>query len=66
MYKKMKALEHLSPSTEFSYWIENFLISRLRSQKFEELYDKTKNDADDAPRTFNELVEELKHYGRNI
>ncbi len=29
MYKKMKALEHLSPETEFLYWIENFIISRL-------------------------------------
>ena len=34
MYKKMKALEHLSPTTEFSYWIESFLISRIRAEKF--------------------------------
>ncbi len=38
MYKRMKALEKLSPNTKFLYWIENFLISRLRASLFEELY----------------------------
>ena len=41
MYEKMKKLEHLSPDTEFDYWIENFLISRIRAvryQAFWELY----------------------------
>ncbi len=38
MYKKMKALEHLSPNTTFLYWIENFLISRLRAEKFYEIF----------------------------
>lgn len=37
MYEKMKRLEHLSPDTEFIYWIENFLISRLRAIKFAEI-----------------------------
>ena len=40
MYVKMKRLEHLSPNTEFIYWIENFLISRLRAVKFAEIEDK--------------------------
>ena len=40
MYERMKALEHLSPSTEFLYWIENFLISRLRALRFADLLDK--------------------------
>ena len=40
MYERMKALEHLSPDTEFSYWIENFLISRLRAEKFSEIKKK--------------------------
>ena len=40
MYKKMKALEYLSPNTKFLYWIENFLISRLRAEKFEELWEQ--------------------------
>lgn len=35
MYKKMKALEKLSPSTKFDYWVEGFLVSRLRALKFE-------------------------------
>lgn len=39
MYVKMKRLEHLSPDTEFIYWIENFLISRLRAMKFAEIED---------------------------
>ncbi len=38
MYKKMKALEPLSQGTEFIYWIENFLRSRIRAERFEELY----------------------------
>ena len=37
MYERMKRLEPLSSDTRFSYWIENFLISRLRALKFEEL-----------------------------
>ena len=40
MYKRMKALEHLSPKTEFSYWIENFLISKIRVDKYVELCEK--------------------------
>lgn len=40
MYRKMRALEHLCPSTTFSYWIENFLISRLRAEKFCEISDR--------------------------
>lgn len=40
MYEKMKNLEHLSPKTKFSYWIENFLISRIRAVKFANMLDK--------------------------
>ena len=32
MYTRMKALEHLSPSTRFTYWVEGFLRSRLRAE----------------------------------
>lgn len=66
MYKRMKPLEALNPKTEFAYWIENFLISRLRTQKFEELYDATVKDADEAPATYDELIKELNIYGRDI
>ena len=40
MYKKMKPLERLSVDTKFSYWIENFLISRLRAIKLEQIAEK--------------------------
>ena len=40
MYERMKKLEHLSPDTEFIYWIENFLISRLRALRFAEILDR--------------------------
>ena len=46
MYKKMKALEHLSPNTKFLYWIENFLISRLRAERFEELWEEAERSSD--------------------
>lgn len=39
-YKKMKPLESLSPSTEFLYWIEGFIKSRIRAEKFEALFER--------------------------
>lgn len=39
MYRRMKAYEGLNPNTKFSYWIENFLISRIRAENFYELLD---------------------------
>lgn len=63
MYKRMKTLEHMSPNTEFAYWIENFIISRLRAEKFEELYSLVKNEAENAPKTYLEFTERLKEYG---
>ncbi len=59
IYERMKPLEKLSPNTEFSYWIENFLISHSRSLKFEELYKKVKNEEEDAPLTYNEFIKRL-------
>ncbi len=46
MYERMKRLEHLSPGTEFIYWIENFLISRLRALRFAEIEDKLSRGED--------------------
>ena len=40
MYERMKRLEHLSPNTEFLYWIENFLISRLRAIRYAEISER--------------------------
>ena len=59
MYEKMKALEHLSPNTEFSYWIERFLISRRRALRFAELWEKYERDEDDAPKSYEEFVRRL-------
>ncbi len=60
MYERMKALEHLSPKTHFMYWIEGFLRSRLRSLKFEELYEKTEKKLSDAPCSCGEIIDALK------
>ena len=46
MYKRMKALEHLSPKTEFLYWIENFLKSNIRSEYISGLLDKDITELD--------------------
>ena len=46
MYKRMKSLEHLSPKTEFLYWIENFLKSNIRSEYISNIFDKDINDLD--------------------
>ena len=60
MYKKMKSLEHLSPCTKFSYWIENFLISRLRATKFVELTDAIR-DGKYKPENYEEFEKNLKN-----
>lgn len=59
MYKKMKELEHLSPNTKFLYWIENFLISRVRAENFA----RVMGDIDDGnfiPESFNQVIENIK------
>ena len=56
MYEKMKRLERLSPDTEFIYWIENFLISRLRALKFAEIEQMIENGEDI---TYADVVEML-------
>ncbi len=40
MYRRMKALEHLSNGTKFLYWIEGFLKSRVRAEKFAQIRDR--------------------------
>ncbi len=57
MYRRMKALEHLCEKTEFSYWIEGFLISRLRAEKYAILREKLNTGAD---LSYESAVEELK------
>ena len=52
MYQKMKALEGLSVGTKFLYWIENFLISKIRADKASALMD-------DETLNYEEILEEL-------
>lgn len=59
MYEKMKALEHLSPNTHFMYWIENFLISRIRAEKFIDLMDRL-DSGKYSPENFDEIIIQLK------
>jgi hypothetical protein len=53
MYKTMKGLEKYSQGTEFMYWIEGFLISRLRALKLLELMDEEHD-------SYDEVVEKLR------
>lgn len=61
MYLKMKPLEKLSPDTKFLYWIEKFLLSRLRSAVFEEIWEKESNvpHGIDGDITFEAMKESL-------
>lgn len=63
LYLKMRGLENLSPKTEFSYWIENFLISHVRSQVFEALYEMCEKGHPEAPATYEEFVLRLCNVG---
>jgi len=57
IYKKMKSLEALAPHTEFSYWIENFLISRLRAERFYEINDSFRSGELDL--SYDEVIRAL-------
>lgn len=58
MYSRMKALEHLSPNTEFLYWVEGFLRSRLRAERFSEIFDKYERGELDL--SYGEIEEIIK------
>lgn len=53
MYLKMKALEQYSPNTKFLYWIENFLISKVRADRVAELMD-------DPTAELEQILDEIK------
>lgn len=59
MYRRMKPLETLSPNTRFLYWIENFLISRDRAERYADLCEMIELSHPGAPKSYNELVERL-------
>ena len=54
-YKKIKPLEALSENTKFLYWIEGFILSRLKALRFEELW----NPAQKGDITYDTLTREL-------
>lgn len=56
MYEKMKKLEPLSENTEFIYWIEKFLISRLRALRFADIQDRISEGTDIS---YDEIVKEI-------
>lgn len=58
MYKKMKALEHLSPNTKFLYWVEGFLRSRLRAEKFSEMIEDYENGS--LEESYDAFTEKIK------
>ena len=57
MYERMKALEHLSSKTKFLYWIENFLKSRIRAEKFVAL--RREIDEDGLDITYSEIISKI-------
>ncbi len=59
MYKRMKALESLSPDTEFLYWVEGFLRSRVRAEKFCDLYEEYEKG--ELSLSYGEIEEELRN-----
>ena len=40
MYQRMKQLEKYSSDTKFMYWVEGFLRSRIRAEKYSEIIEK--------------------------
>lgn len=60
MYKRMKALEHLSPNTRFLYWVEGFLRSRLRAEIMSEVIPEYED------KSINQGYEEIEKSIRKI
>ena len=56
MYKRMKKLEKLNTGTHFLYWIENFLISRARAERFAEIEKAIENGDAGAPESYGEIT----------
>ena len=59
-YKSFKKLEANSPKTEFGYWIENFLISQWRKERFLDLMDAYEKNLPTAPKDYNEFIRRLR------
>lgn len=59
MYEKMKKLEPLSPNTKFSYWIENFILSRKRSLAFSREMALLEENSPLAVNSYDELIRRI-------
>lgn len=62
MYQKMKKCEKYHETTEFSYWIESFILSRLRAAVFDSIFlsEKAANHAaEGATGTFSQVLGKL-------
>ena len=55
-YREFKKLEPRFKSTRVLYWIENFLISRCRSVRLEELIGLIEGDSGGAPEKYEEII----------
>jgi len=65
MYRRMKRLEHLCDGVPFSYWIEGFILSRMRAFVFEELWEREQNEphGDTGTYTLEQLCASLSDEG---
>ncbi len=67
MYLRMKKAEKKNPSCVFTYWIEDFILSHLRSLVFEEIWDKesldTTHRGENATGTMDEIFYALSTEG---
>lgn len=58
MYKRMKPLEKLSPDTRFIYWVEGFLRSRVRAEKYCDIIDNFERGC--LEMSYDEVVEIIR------
>ena len=67
MYLRMKKAEEKNPCCVFSYWIEDFILSHLRSFVFEEIYERESADkthrGENATGSMDEILYALSKEG---
>ena len=61
MYLRMKKAEAKNPGTRFLYWIEDFLLSHLRSLVFEEIWERESADMTHRGERAVGKIEEILH-----
>ena len=67
MYLRMKKAEKKNPDTHFLYWIEDFILSHLRSLVFEEIWERESADTlhtgENATGTMDDILYALSKEG---